>query len=270
VPGSDAHGDRGWHNAVADSRGRVYAVWLDHRELAHDMSAMHHDRASSDKPDGVVMAQKSKLFIAGLDGSPPPHALLGGVCYCCKTALAADPNGSLYTAWRHVFAGNMRDIAFARSNDGGQTFAPLVRVSEDRWELEGCPDDGPAIAIDSERRAHVIWPTMVADADGNPTVAIFYAMSRDGRMFTPRVKLPTEGTPRHPQIAAAPDGSIVAAWDETGRGSRRAVVARARPSGFERIFATDDAAVYPAIAIGGAATIVVYASRDAIRVTRAE
>jgi hypothetical protein len=275
VPGSDAHGDRGWHNAVADANGRVYVVWLDHRELAHDMSAMHHDRSSSEKPDGVAMAQKSKLFLAALDGSTAPHPLLGGVCYCCKTALAADPNGTVYAAWRHVFAGNIRDIAFAESHDGGQTITPLVRVSDDQWELEGCPDDGPSIAIDSTRRVHVIWPTMVMSGSGDPTVAIFYATSRDGKTFTPRARLPTEGTPRHPQIAVAPDGSIVAAWDEMVGGTRRAVVARARATSdgaprFDRIFASEDVGVYPAIAVDGASTIVVYPSRDAIRITRAE
>src|SRR5581483_2564508 len=130
VPGSDAAGNRGWENA--DGR---YAVWLDHRELAQDestMTAMHHQHmAEGAKPDGVAMAQKSKLFFASLDGTLAPRAITGGVCYCCKTALASSADGTtFYLAWRHVYPGNFRDIAFTLSRDGGKTFAPPIRVSE--------------------------------------------------------------------------------------------------------------------------------------------
>src|SRR5206468_9287663 len=74
VAGSDAAGNRGWQNATVDRAGRTFAVWLDHRELAKqdgDVAASHHDHAAtgSAKPDGVAMAQKSKLFIASLDGA---------------------------------------------------------------------------------------------------------------------------------------------------------------------------------------------------------
>ena len=69
VPGGDAAGNRGWENAAADRNGRVYAVWLDHRELAQQdgaVAASHHDHAAmpNAKPDGVAMAQRSKLYFA--------------------------------------------------------------------------------------------------------------------------------------------------------------------------------------------------------------
>ena len=104
------------------------------------------------------MAQRSKLYLAALDRSAPPHAVTGGVCYCCKTALAAGDDGSLHMAWRHVSPGSIRDIAFTSSRDGGRTFAAPIRVSEDKWELEGCPDDGPAMAVDHQNHVHIIWP----------------------------------------------------------------------------------------------------------------
>jgi hypothetical protein len=48
----------------------------------------------------------------------------------------------------------MRDIAFAKSSDGGRRFGPLVKVSEDNWELNGCPEDGPAMAADGAGVIH--------------------------------------------------------------------------------------------------------------------
>jgi len=182
VPGTDAAGNRGWENTAVDRRGRVFAVWLDHRELAQQdgqVAAGHHDHskgastsASGAKPDGVAMAQRSKLFFGSLDGAIAPRAIAGGVCYCCKTALAVGPDGAVYSAWRHVYPGNVRDIAFSVSRDGGHAFQAPVRVSDDRWQLEGCPDDGPAMAIDAANRIHVVWPTLVKDG-GKETIALF-------------------------------------------------------------------------------------------------
>ena len=126
------------------------------------------------------MAQRSKLFFGSLDGAIAPRAITGGVCYCCKTALAVGPDGAIHAAWRHVYAGNVRDIAFTLSRDGGRTFAPPVRVSDDRWVLDGCPENGPALAVDGHDAVHVVWPTLVNESTplSEPTLAsTWYAAS---------------------------------------------------------------------------------------------
>ena len=274
VPGSDAPGNRGWENAIADRNGRVLAVWLDHRELAPQdgtVAASHHEHsggaaASADrKPDGVAMAQRSKLYLASLDGSVAPRALTGGVCYCCKTAIATASDGSIFAAWRHVYPGNIRDIAFTASRDGGRTFAAPLRVSEDKWELEGCPDDGPAMAVDAGHRVHVVWPTLITvGAAKEPTIALFYATSVDGQRFTPRQRIPTEGMPHHPQIAIGGDRSLTIAWDEGANGKRRAAIARADVDSAIGSTLTrevlGDAAVYPVVTAAGGSTVVAWTS----------
>src|SRR4029077_12288819 len=105
----------------------------------------------------------SKLYVASLDGTIAPRAVTGGVCYCCKTAITTSADGAIYTVWRHVYPGNIRDIAFTMSRDGGRTFAAPIRVSEDKWVLEGGPDDGPAMAVDAANRINVVWPTLITD-----------------------------------------------------------------------------------------------------------
>src|SRR5471032_1597060 len=114
-------------------------------------------------------------------------------------ALVGGAGGSVYAAWRHVYPGNLRDMAFTLSRDGGKTFAPPVRVSEDKWMLEGCPDDGPSMAVDARKRIHIVWPTLITEkaAGSEPTIALFYAMSIDGKQFTARERIPTEGMPHH-------------------------------------------------------------------------
>jgi hypothetical protein len=44
-------------------------------------------------------------------------------------------------------------------------------------------------------------------------------MSLDGRQFTARQRLPTESFPRHSQIALAPGGELLVAWDEQANGT---------------------------------------------------
>jgi len=120
VPGSDAAGNRGWESAAADGTGGVAALWLDHRELAQAAGAAHahseHQHAPLDTSvDGAVRAQSSKLLFARLGDTASTRTITGGVCYCCKTTMAVDADGRIYAAWRHVFAGNIRDIAFTLS-----------------------------------------------------------------------------------------------------------------------------------------------------------
>jgi hypothetical protein len=272
VPGTDAPGSRGREAIASEPSGRVDAVWLDHRELAHDssMATAHHDHAAAgaSKPDGVAAAQKSKLYFASLDGSAAPTAITGGVCYCCKTALASGADGAIYAAWRHVYPGNLRDMAFTASRDGGRTFAPPIRVSEDHWMLEGCPDDGPAMALDSQNRVHLAWPTLAAGIDGaEPMIGIFYASSADARTFSARERVPTEGTPHHPQLTVA-GGTLVVIWDELKDGARRIVVTQrslTTKSAFARQVVSDDApGIYPVVVSTQDGVLVAWTSGNAL------
>ena len=174
LPGSEAGGNRGWESTAVDRDGHVVAVWLDHREMSSSGGAsMHHEghdhtAAGTAKSDGAARAQASKLYFTTLDSASGSHAITGGVCYCCKTAVATGPDGAIYAAWRHVYAGNLRDIAFTMSRDGGRTFTTPTRVSNDGWILDGCPENGPALAAGADGAVHAVWPTLIGS--GRQTV----------------------------------------------------------------------------------------------------
>ena len=155
-----APGDRGWAALTVGSNGATHVIWLDHRGLADRGSTMAHAHHDTTRDDGTALARRSGLYYASSAGAAGEHEIARGVCYCCKTALATGPDGSLYAAWRQVYPGNIRDIAFTRSQNGGRSFAVPVRVSEDQWAIEGCPDDGPAIAVDRQGVVHAVWPTV--------------------------------------------------------------------------------------------------------------
>lgn len=275
IPGANAAGNRGWESVASNQSGSVLTLWLDHRELAPKpgsipMNHAEHQHVASgeNKADGFTRAQLSQLFAATLGDVRSARSIARGVCYCCKTALVSDDAGGFYAAWREVYQGNIRDIAFAKSADGGRTFSAPVRVSDDNWVLDGCPENGPAIAVDSAKRIHVVWPTLVPGAtpDSPPTLALFYATSPDGARFTPRQQIPTEGVPRHPQLALGSSGEVLVVWDEQSSGRRNIALARGRIDGqgaarFSREAISDDApANYPFVATTGSGTIVGWTS----------
>jgi hypothetical protein len=221
---------------VVDAQGNAHVMWLDHRGLAAQKHGSHQHR-EAEAVDGVAMAQHSGLLYAR-EGTAPAaeREITPGVCYCCKVAMAEapaswragqpndGPAGSpiIAAAWRHVYPGNIRDIAFTLSHDSGASVSAPVRVSADEWQLAGCPDDGPAMTVDGSGRLHIVWPTVIGGPA--PEGGIFHASTTDGKTFSARTRVPTLGSPRpmHPQILAAADGSLVVAWDEVIQGVRQA------------------------------------------------
>jgi hypothetical protein len=254
----NAPGDRGWQALALDRQGTAHAIWLDHRGLAAGTATRTARPAKPDHSahDGVAMAQKSSLYYASVAGSSgSEREVARGVCYCCKTALAIAPDGALYAAWRHVYPGNLRDMALTVSRDGGKSFSAAARVSEDGWAINGCPDDGPAMAVDGEGTVHLVWPTVIGES--SPEGALFYASTRDGRTFTPRTRIPALGSPKpsHPQILVDSLRRVVVAWDEFVDGRRVAAIRElkvrsGRPVEFGSIvrLSSEEPSMYPVLA----------------------
>jgi len=242
---TNAAGDRGWPAMILDDKGNPHAIWLDHRGMAD----MKHDHTAPRDP--VASAQKSSLYYANGTGSE--RELTKGVCYCCKTSLIAGREGTLFAAWRQVYPGSLRDIAFASSRDGGKTFSAPVPISRDGWAIDACPDDGPAMVVDSTGDAgqtvHIVWPTVVDATSNDPRGVLFYTSTRDGgRTFAARTPIPTLGSAKasHPQIARDASGRLFLAWDESIKGKRVAAVREIKPG--------DKVAFGPIVTITGEAT----------------
>ena len=257
-PASSVHSDsltgaRGWASVALDAAGAAHVAWLDGR-------------------DGRL-GQELFQMVRAADGSRVETRIAANVCFCCKTAIAAGPDEAMYVAWRHVYPTSLRDIAVARSTDGGGTFGEPVRVSEDHWQIDGCPEDGPAMAVDRAGVLHVVWPTLIDE--GGPGKAIFYSFSRDGgRTFAPRRRVdaaPKGAVPAHPVLALANDRVFVA-FDESKSPDRRIMVREIAPDagaagwtphlGALTALPIDGRASYPSI-VAAPGGLVVAATRDA-------
>ena len=274
VAGTTAAGNRGWESMIVDAAGHPVLTWLDHRDAAASAaSAHHHDMTASGSStdataaeQSVARAAPSRLYVGSTDGGVAVQGLTHGVCYCCKTAIAAAPNGDLMLAWRHVYAGGYRDIAFSMSRDAGRTFSPPVRISSDGWQIAGCPEDGPALAIDPDRRAHVVWPTLVREG-GREVMALFHAVTTNGETFSARTRLPAGDSAFHPQVVVTATGELVSAWDEGSSGTRRVRLAHGHidDAGTVRFAVIDDLTAtgdHPALAVVPGGIVLAWASRS--------
>jgi len=195
------------------------------------------------------------------DGPRSEHLVQANVCFCCKTAVAT-AGEHVYSAWRHIYPGSLRDIAVARSNDNGVTFGAPIRVSEDGWKIDACPDDGPAMVADGHAGIHIAWPTLVAG--DTPRKGIFYS-TLSGDVFTPRIRLDSGGSdPAHPQIASDEHTNTVVVWDERAGETRRVVFRPVSDNVAQppQMFSGDGVS-YPVVAAGEGYWIVLWSARGA-------
>jgi hypothetical protein len=248
-------GARGWASLAVDREGRAHVAWLDGRNAHVAAAAGQSHGAGTSHAQHESMRQDVFEAVVRGDGAHTETQVSSNVCFCCKTGIATGPDGATFVAWRHIYPGSLRDMAVARSDDGGRTFNGPVRVSEDRWAIDGCPEDGPSIGVDGQAGIHVVWPTLVQTETTQK--AVFYGSSSDGgRSFSPRHRLDSDDTNHiaaHPQIAVA-GRRVVAVWDETAAGRHRVLMRawdlnRSRESKAQRVVSDDDTATYPAAAI---------------------
>lgn len=256
-------GARGWESAALSDDGALHAVWLDGRNAAP--AALHEHHASGAPLTAALRTpMRQDIYHAIWRGNDAPleTSVATNVCFCCKTAIVSRGK-DVFVAWRHLFPGGIRDIAVARSTDGGASFSAAVRVSEDNWKIDACPDDGPAMALDESNALHVAWPTLAHDPSGD-RIAIFETASTDGgATFAPRRRVDSaKASSAHPRIAVGADGPAVV-WDELADGERRAWM-RIGNGSAEPVTA-DASAAYPAITATAGGFVVGWTEQDGER-----
>jgi hypothetical protein len=261
IAGDGFSGARGWESIALGYDGGVHVVWLDGRNAAPHQHA-HVPGQPMAKPAGGGPRQDILHTTWKGEVTPSETGVADNVCFCCKTAIATS-GARVYVAWRHIYPGSLRDIAVARSTDNGQTFGAPIRVSEDGWKLDACPDDGPSMAADSHGGIHIAWPAVVAGA--TPRKGIFYSALTEQNTFTPRLRLDSGDTDAaHPQLAADEHGTSAVVWDEHVKGSRRIVLRQVSGTTAESPQTFDGEGVtYPAIAASDESWLVVWSTQTA-------
>jgi hypothetical protein len=250
-------GMHGMHSLAVAGDGRVYVAWLDERDI-------EQKEPDPSKAPAHMHTESNRVvyFASSADGGrafSPNLRVAGEVCPCCKTSLAVGEDGRVYVGWRQVLAGNFRHIAVASSEDGGQTFSPASIVSDDRWELQGCPVSGPALAAGRPGALRVLWYT--AGEAGRP--GLYWSESHDGgRTFSPRRVLAETTGRGTPALLQGEGGGLTAVWEGVDGASPAAMRVRLDDGGRAAAAVVAGGGELPAAAEAAGQLFVAYGAKD--------
>ena len=189
VPGGEG-AKPGFTDLSAGPDGAAACAWLDHRNKVQVPFYSVSD------------PNRAQFGPAALVYAGPPG---GGVCPCCDAAVTRGRRRRI------------RRLPQRRQRRPRRLRGPIrrpvrslrapVAVNPDHWRFEGCPHDGPALAV-AAGRLHVLW------MDGHAgRRRVYYAASDPSDLrFTPRELSPGPGEQGHPKLAAF--GTVLhAVWD---------------------------------------------------------
>jgi hypothetical protein len=128
------------------------------------------------------------------------------VCDCCQTDVARIPDG-LFVLYRDRSEEEIRDISYVRLVDGKWTSPKTIH--SDRWKIDGCPVNGPAVSSAGDRVA-VAWYT---GANDQPRVYAAFSNNR-GDSFSAPVRVDSGNPSGRVDIELLDNGSAVVSWME--------------------------------------------------------
>jgi hypothetical protein len=210
---------------------------------------VNEDRPISHSFEGVAAAPDGTVFLSWIDsregwdqastylarigehGSQVETvaALDGDTCVCCRSSVATGPKTMVAVLWRKVFAGDIRDMAFSLSRDGGHSFTPATVVHADHWQIDACPHRGGSVALDVHGQLYVTWYT--EGAQGRPNV--LFTRSAAAQRFAPpqRLDLSTSSIPDHVRMAVDAAGRVAIVWEDATAVRRQVLLRYSLDSG---------------------------------------
>lgn len=189
----------------ASSNGNVTVVWIDKRDLEAAKKADKPYRGAAIYY--AVSTNQGKSF-------NPEQKLTDHSCECCRIAVTSKPDGTVVAMWRHVFEGSQRDHAMAEIPKAGE--APnIVRASYGRWELDGCPHHGGALAYGKDFGYHMAY----FDGGGKKPGLKYSRMDGEAWVaFPPKKFGNNKKRAGHPALYSQGD-NVWLAWRESGEKS---------------------------------------------------
>jgi hypothetical protein len=146
------------------------------------------------------------------------------ICDCCQTDVTVTANGPV-AVYRNRTQDEIRDIYVARQVDG--SWQQGVAVSDDNWEIPGCPVNGPVIKSNGSRVA-VAWFSAP-----NEDSRIQAAWSDDsGKSFGPAIEVSADKPVGHVGAVLLDNGDLVVSWQRrVGNGGAELCLRRVSSTG---------------------------------------
>ena len=181
--------------------GRTGLVWLDGRNT----------------PDAAMTLRTATLASDG--GLSDETVLDDSVCDCCQTDIAIAESGPV-AIYRNRTEDEIRDIFVARQVDG--KWQQGVAVSNDGWEISGCPVNGPVIKANGK----LVVAAWFTAANNEPTVKV--AVSKNsGKTFSVPLDVAGTNVSGHVGLALIDNQTYAVSWMESGKNEDYVIKLRA-------------------------------------------
>ncbi len=188
--------------SISQTSDATHLIWLDGRKMAGE--------ATENSVDTGMTLRGAAIDI---NGKLSNEQLIDNfVCDCCRTDTAVASTGRV-AVYRDRTAREIRDIYVTRHVDGA--WQTGVLLSNDGWEIAGCPVNGPAITAEGDLVA-VAWFTA---ANNQPVVQV--RISTDaGLSFGEPVIVSQSNVIGQVDIEILNENAVAVSWLEKGRRAR--------------------------------------------------
>lgn len=210
-----------------NDKGDIFIAWLDRRN--------HQAAKQAGKEYQGMALTYSWSADGGKHFAAKDITLEDQTCECCRLAMTLADNLPVL-AFRKIYPGMERDHALVRLSSL-DTFEPAERVTFQRWQLNGCPEQGPALLQEGER-LHFVWFDQGQ---------LYYKQSVGGKWTAPQAFGQKGG--EHPDLLAA-DGVLYRVWRQYAKGAMRVFVQMSQDQGVSwsedmPLAATENGSDYP-------------------------
>ncbi len=127
-------------------------------------------------------------------------------CQCCRIAMGSNANGKIYVAFRDILNESIRDMSISVSDDNGKSFRSALSFSNDSWVVNGCPHNGPSIAVGKDN-AYAAWFT------GGRGQGVYYCELNKDNLAVNKQLVSEQG--RFVQLCLLPNGTPALAYSES-------------------------------------------------------
>ena len=159
--------EHGFVSIIPNNNKGFFITWLDGRNTVEKKLDGHH------KPMTIRFAE-----ITNTGEVINESELDEAACDCCQTSIAMTNNGPI-VVYRDRSENEVRDIYTIRNING--VWEEPNPLHNDGWIINGCPVNGPKVAVNSTNLA-IAWFTVVND---NPIVNVSFSKTNGDSFGTP-------------------------------------------------------------------------------------
>jgi len=185
--------EHGFLSMYADDDG-IGMVWLDGRKYINEVT-----------DDVVASGMTLRSATMGSDFVVRNDELVDDlICDCCQTDVALTPNGPV-AVYRNRTESEIRDIYVARKIDG--QWQPGIAVSDDNWEIPGCPVNGPVI----QSRDELVAVTWFSAPDERAKIQVAWSVDSGGSFGSP-IEVASDRQRGHVGATLLKNGDLLVSW----------------------------------------------------------